>query len=146
MPTRSLIAASSRPQRRPRTSTSPAVGGRSPSRTSIVVVLPAPLGPSRPKHSPARCNDWFGAVRDAVMLPAYGVTSACRGTLKNNRCVSTPTVRLGGGHQTRHERPSQPPAGNLVHADFGKLGLVWPGAPHVGDQQPTARTQHPNRL
>ena len=32
--------------------TSPAVGSSSPSRISMVVVLPAPLGPSRPKHSP----------------------------------------------------------------------------------------------
>src|SRR5256886_13619837 len=30
---------------------SPASGTVSPSRISIVVVLPAPLGPSRPKHS-----------------------------------------------------------------------------------------------
>jgi len=33
------------------------------------------------KRSRSWCNDWFGAVRDAVMLPAYGVTNACRGPL-----------------------------------------------------------------
>ena len=37
----------------PRISTSPEVGSSSPSRISTVVVLPAPFGPSRPKHSPA---------------------------------------------------------------------------------------------
>ena len=34
----------------------PEVGFSNPSRISIVVVLPAPLGPSRPKHSPARIS------------------------------------------------------------------------------------------
>jgi hypothetical protein len=61
------------------------------------------------------------------MSPTCGVTSACRGPLKNNRCVSTPTVRLGGDHQTRHERPSQPPAGSLGHRDFGKLTFNYSG-------------------
>src|SRR6185312_10164530 len=51
-PMRRRIAASSRSQRRPRISISPEVASRSPSAISSVVVLPAPLGPSRPKHSP----------------------------------------------------------------------------------------------
>src|SRR5947207_3029882 len=33
-----------------------AAGASSPSQISIVVVLPAPLGPSSPKHSPARTS------------------------------------------------------------------------------------------
>ena len=33
--------------------TSPEVGSSKPSRISMVVVLPAPLGPRRPKHSPS---------------------------------------------------------------------------------------------
>src|SRR5690606_23611084 len=37
---------------RPSTSTAPASGSISPSRISIVVVLPAPFGPSRPNRSP----------------------------------------------------------------------------------------------
>src|SRR6185437_5690495 len=32
---------------------SPELGGRIPSMISIVVVLPAPLGPKRPKHMPS---------------------------------------------------------------------------------------------
>ena len=52
MPRRWRSARSSLPQRRPSTSTSPASGASRPSRISTVVVLPAPLGPSRPKHSP----------------------------------------------------------------------------------------------
>ena len=39
---------------RPSTCTSPESGSVRPSQISIVVVLPAPFGPSRPKHSPAR--------------------------------------------------------------------------------------------
>jgi hypothetical protein len=30
--------------------------------------------------------------------------------------------------------------GNIVHPEFGKLCLVLPGGPNVGDYQPTART------
>src|SRR6476661_6458216 len=52
MPRRSRSARSSFFQRRPSTSTSPASGSVSPSQISIVVVFPAPLGPSSPKHSP----------------------------------------------------------------------------------------------
>src|SRR4051812_8603636 len=52
MPSRSRRARSSLCQRRPSTSTSPESGSVSPSQISIVVVLPAPLGPSNPKHSP----------------------------------------------------------------------------------------------
>ena len=40
------------PPRMPRISISPAVGSSRPSSISMVVVLPAPLGPSTPKHSP----------------------------------------------------------------------------------------------
>jgi len=39
-------------QARPSTSTLPPVGAVKPSRISTVVVLPAPFGPSSPKHSP----------------------------------------------------------------------------------------------
>src|SRR5436190_13165830 len=40
----------------PSTLTSPESGSRSPSRTSTVVVLPAPLGPRRPKIVPRRTS------------------------------------------------------------------------------------------
>src|SRR6185503_16433967 len=43
--------------------TSPAVRGRKPSRISTVVVLPAPLGPSRPKTSP-------GSISKSIPLTA----------------------------------------------------------------------------
>src|SRR5438874_1424124 len=52
MPRRWRRARSSRSHRMPSTSTLPPVASVSPSRISTVVVLPAPLGPSRPKHSP----------------------------------------------------------------------------------------------
>ena len=44
----------SRDQLQPSTCTVPASGSLRPSRISTVVVFPAPLGPRRPKHSPAR--------------------------------------------------------------------------------------------
>src|SRR5262245_4441678 len=56
MPIRRRISAASRSQLRPRTSTSPDVASRIPSMISMVVVLPAPFGPSRPKHSPVRTS------------------------------------------------------------------------------------------
>ena len=43
-------------QSSPSTSTSPESAAVSPSQISMVVVLPAPLGPSRPKHSPGRTS------------------------------------------------------------------------------------------
>ena len=55
------LRASVVPGMRPRISTSPEVGCSKPSRISMVVVLPAPLGPSRPKHSPA----WISQVEAA---------------------------------------------------------------------------------
>src|SRR5689334_3688428 len=54
MPRRARSAVASRSHRCPSTSTSPASGARRPSRISIVVVFPAPFGPSNPKHSPRR--------------------------------------------------------------------------------------------
>ena len=56
MPSRCRSAGASEAQRSPSTSTSPESGSVSPSQISIVVVLPAPFGPSRPKHSPARTS------------------------------------------------------------------------------------------
>jgi hypothetical protein len=56
-------------------------------------------------------------------------------------------LRLRGGHETgRLEPPSQPPAGDIVHPESGKLCLVLPGGPNVDDEQPTARAQHPYRF
>jgi hypothetical protein len=62
--------------------------------------------------------------------------------------LALPTTRwLGGGHETgRLEPPSQPPAGDIVHPEFGKLCLVLPCGPNVDDEQPTARAQHPYRF
>src|SRR6187401_851387 len=56
MPSRARNGRLSPCQRSPSTSTSPASGIRRPSKISTVVVLPAPFGPSMPKHSPARTS------------------------------------------------------------------------------------------
>ena len=53
MPMRSRQARAGLAGSVPSTETSPAVRGRYPSRISIVVVLPAPFVPRRPKHSPS---------------------------------------------------------------------------------------------
>src|SRR2546427_1446884 len=81
MPRRSRSARVLAPavHRLPRISTSPRSGGVSPSRISMVVVLPAPLGPSSPKHSRAL------TVRSS---PATATTSAYRFT--------SPAQRMGG--------------------------------------------------
>src|SRR6266571_8582954 len=63
----------------PRISTSPRSGAVSPSRISMVVVFPAPLGPSSPKHSRAL------TVRSS---PATATTSAYR--------FASPAQRMGG--------------------------------------------------
>src|SRR5262245_29927807 len=51
-PIRGFSRSGERTTSTPRTSTVPPSGGRSPSRISTVVVLPAPFGPSSPKTSP----------------------------------------------------------------------------------------------
>ena len=51
-PIRARRARSPRPGSWPRTETAPALGRRWPSRISAIVVLPAPLGPSRQNTSP----------------------------------------------------------------------------------------------
>src|SRR5689334_9581613 len=56
MPSNSRSWRSSSPQRCPSTVTSPASGVLRPSQISMVVVLPAPFGPSKPKHSPRRIS------------------------------------------------------------------------------------------
>ena len=52
----------------PRIVTCPEVGASKPSRISIVVVFPAPFGPSRPKHSPASISRFN--PRTASTLPS----------------------------------------------------------------------------
>ncbi len=52
-PSRARSAWPSPCQRSPSTSSVPPSGESRPSKSSTVVVLPAPFGPSRPKHSPA---------------------------------------------------------------------------------------------
>src|SRR5215472_9108397 len=76
---RSARPPASSDHRIPRTSTSPASGRVRPSRISMVVVFPAPLGPRSPKHSPR----WM--VRSS---PATATTSSYR--------LTSPAVRIAG--------------------------------------------------
>ncbi len=52
----------------PRIMTWPEVGSSKPSRISMVVVFPAPFGPSRPKHSPVSISRF--SPRTASTLPS----------------------------------------------------------------------------
>ena len=86
-----------------------------------------------------------GPPRRALLTSS--LTSVRRGPMKSTRAVSI--ARSGFVAVTRRVRPeppSQPTTGNIVHPEFGKLCLVLPGGPNVGDHQPTARTQHPHRF
>ena len=76
MPRRIRSECPSPRHRSPRTSTSPASGILRPSKISTVVVLPAPFGPSMPKHSPARTSR---------SRPSTAVTSAYRLTRPRQR-------------------------------------------------------------
>src|SRR5882672_8932118 len=89
MPKRSRSARVFAPpvHRIPRISTSPRSGAVSPSRISMVVVFPAPLGPSRPKHSRALTVRSSSAI---ATTPAYRLVS--------------PTQRMGGAGKVRSGR------------------------------------------
>ena len=93
------------PQRRPRTSTSPDVASSSPSRISMVVVLPAPLGPSRPKHSPRSTSrssprtastGGFAGVRLDEVARSGPPASAKHTPPMSSRAQVTSTRRLRG--------------------------------------------------
>ena len=73
-------------QRSPSTSTSPESGSVRPSQISIVVVLPAPFGPSRPKHSPGRHVEVDAVDGDDVLVGLAQIGDAQGG------------ARLGQGH------------------------------------------------
>ena len=64
--------------RRPRISTSPASGSSSPSRISIVVVLPAPFGPSSPKHSPRSTRKREPVDRDDISVTLHQICAHSR--------------------------------------------------------------------
>src|SRR6185436_6554593 len=89
---------------------------------------------------------WFGAVLPALLCRPPRRASA-EEPWKSTRAFSMARLRLRGGHETgRLEPPSQPPAGDIVHPESGKLCLVSPGGPNVDDEQPPAWAQHPYRF
>src|SRR6188508_1991606 len=80
---RGLIASASCETSTPRTDTSPPSGWRSPSRISTVVVLPAPLGPSRPKISP---------LATSKSMPSTAWTSPYRFVRPRTRMTGPPAA------------------------------------------------------
>src|SRR5262249_38942061 len=119
-------------------------GGRPPSpggRAAEHATLRSLAGPPRQVQRPVRRDP----PRRALLIPS--LTSVRRGPMQSTRAASIALFRLRGGHDTGWPAPpSQPPMGNIVHPEFGKLCLVLPGGPNVGDHQPTARTQPPHRF
>src|SRR6185437_5131899 len=107
-------------QRRPRTSTSPLSATVSPSQISIVVVLPAPLGPSRPKHSPD-CTS--RSIESTAMTFAYDLRSERRARAEGIRTeargiTKVATWGMDGGtllapppHPRESAAPVTPPLG-----------------------------------
>src|SRR5690606_7699834 len=87
----------------------PASGVVRPSRISIVVVLPAPLGPSRPRHSP-----WWTSRSS----PSTATTSSKRLTSFTQRAESSKGLSLRRGHVTRED------AFDGQRAQFGAPVLV----------------------
>src|ERR1043166_3002445 len=108
----------------PRTTTSPPSFGVSPSRISIVVVLPAPFGPSMPKHSPRLTSRStpFTEGTSGYFLTRFLHDSAMPASLASNMCRSSRTPRTvkrfgalarchpGRGRQAPHH-PGLPPVG-----------------------------------
>src|SRR5882672_4250722 len=100
-PRRCRSTRSSLLQRIPSTSTLPAVGSFSPSRISTVVVLPAPFGPSRPKHSPAPTSR--SSPSTAVTSP-YFLTSFSQRSAAGTDTLPAPRARHFDAHRFVLER------------------------------------------
>src|SRR4029077_5804711 len=86
MPTCALIRrAVAGPNGKPSTHTSPAVGTAKPVSIRMVVVFPAPLGPSRPTHSPASTRKLRSttAWRSPNRLASARVSTTGPGTSSN---------------------------------------------------------------
>src|SRR5437660_3605712 len=83
-PTRRLIFLASRTQSAPATVAEPLVGRARPTRILIVVVLPAPLGPTKPRISP-RATDSVkrssAATRPYFFVNSLVSTTACPGPM-----------------------------------------------------------------
>jgi hypothetical protein len=129
MPNRSRKARPSAPSRHgvPRISTSPLSGGVRPSRISMVVVLPAPLGPSRPKHSPRRRS--IGESGDGHNVSRTLVSAADSGSL---RFLLLFFFFLLASRFVRHLRACRAVSAMAVHAVQQRAEFLidpGPGAP-----------------
>src|SRR5262249_40283659 len=87
MPTCALIRlAVAGPNGNPSTRTSPALGTANPVSILMVVVFPAPLGPSRPTHSPASTRNVRSAT--ACRLPKRFQSARVSTTGPDTRAIS----------------------------------------------------------
>src|SRR5260221_3242836 len=91
---------------KPQTRTEPPSGLRKPSRISTVVVLPAPLGPSRAKTSPASTEN----VRlSTTAQPLYDLTSPRTSTATESPVRVTASVTIGAYLYAQLTRGVAPP-------------------------------------
>src|ERR1019366_830487 len=138
MPSRCRSSVASEFQRSPSNSTSPESASISPSQISMVVVLPAPFGPRRPKHSlgctsrssPSTTVTSLYALRrprtQRAVSPSRLGTSRYRGrspVWSNPDPNSARAIGRVAGRQTGSSpNDPQPGAGLYVHYTFAQAG------------------------
>src|ERR671933_172229 len=110
-PMRGVSLAWSRTGSRPRTRTAPDVGDLYPSRVSTVVVLPAPLGPSRATTWPASAVNESPST--AVTPLGYRTTSFETSMAATRRRLPSPHARpQAAAHGARGGQGRSGPAGH----------------------------------
>ncbi len=128
----------------PNTSTDPSCSGSSVLRTRIVVVLPAPFGPSSPNTSPARTSQVDPVDRDvvaeAVPKPA-DLDCGRRGhAAAAGACGSSSfAMRASAGTASSTRRLSAAGSRAIASADRGHAPVapgVDPALPVVGERKP----------
>src|SRR5947207_203868 len=150
MPSCSRSSCSSVCQRLPRTSTSPESASRSPSQISIVVVLPAPFGPSRPKHSPVGTVRSRSETARTSPYDLYSPRIASAVSVTAGKLVTHPTQHPGDDGDEEHPDgdsggdPQRPVRGlalrddaaNQLRANVGVRNDARNDTQHRGEQEP----------
>src|SRR5262245_42713782 len=113
-----LMASVSLAMSKPATEPRPAVGRSSPARILMVVVLPAPFGPRKPKISPGRT---------AKVTPSTAVK-------RPKPLVSPSTSTAGGAGSPVADRTGSPAAGIAARLRLARPGFAQPMHEHVLDR------------
>src|SRR5581483_2563275 len=117
---------------RPPTVARPAVGVRRPQRMRMVVDLPAPLGPRKPKISPrATCNEtWSTATNAPKVFTRLSISTAL--TLGVIGCSECGKDTWGGGEKVKWTAPHGGSCGGLQFADGADEGGFQAGGSGCG--------------